>query len=346
MAANHKLLFLLILVVLLWQPNRAQQEQINNQPKATIQNEHLQTASATTPTITNVIGKCINQHHETGTRSGQHQFYYPNHHRYNAALEIQPPHVPSLMLPQSSESRAITVGRHKRHWNNVAKFVKDTPGIRKEIILNHTIVDTADRRPAAASGLIIKPQQTKRHGRHHHTYRQYNSDVLPPVPMGLHEYELAMATTMASAISNGILLMDNHPPQEPVAISAEVYDINVNSGKILHWPVKKEAIMEGDLVLGGLMMVHSREDTMMCGPIMPQGGIQALEAMLYTLDSINRRGLLPNITIGAHILDDCDRDSYGLEMAVDFIKGKPAMKFSWKVVLLTLIHVYRGPDTK
>lgn len=61
---------------------------------------------------------------------------------------------------------------------------------------------------------------------------------------------------------------------------------------------------------------------MMCGPIMPQGGIQALEAMLYTLDRINAdKILLPNITIGAHILDDCDRDSYGLEMAVDFIKG-------------------------
>lgn len=90
----------------------------------------------------------------------------------------------------------------------------------------------------------------------------------------------------------------------------------------IHWPVKKEAIMEGDVILGGLMMVHSREDSMMCGPIMPQGGIQALEAMLYTLDRINEDAvLLPNITIGAHILDDCDRDSYGLEMAVDFIKG-------------------------
>lgn len=90
----------------------------------------------------------------------------------------------------------------------------------------------------------------------------------------------------------------------------------------IHWPVKKEAIMEGDVILGGLMMVHSRSETMMCGPIMPQGGIQALEAMLYTLDKINEDSvLLPNITIGAHILDDCDRDSYGLEMAVDFIKG-------------------------
>lgn len=53
-----------------------------------------------------------------------------------------------------------------------------------------------------------------------------------------------------------------------------------------------------------------------------KGGIQALEAMLYTLDKINEdKVLLPNIIIGAHILDDCDRDSYGLEMAVDFIKG-------------------------
>lgn len=88
------------------------------------------------------------------------------------------------------------------------------------------------------------------------------------------------------------------------------------------WPVQHAAVVEGDVILGGLMMVHSREDTITCGPIMPQGGIQALEAMLYTLDEINKMQLLPNITLGAHILDDCDKDTYGLEMAVDFIKGK------------------------
>lgn len=89
------------------------------------------------------------------------------------------------------------------------------------------------------------------------------------------------------------------------------------------WPVKKEAIVEGDIILGGLMMVHERKDNVTCGPVMPQGGIQALEAMLYTLDRLNRdrKRLLPNITLGAHILDDCDKDTYGLEMAVDFIKG-------------------------
>lgn len=90
-----------------------------------------------------------------------------------------------------------------------------------------------------------------------------------------------------------------------------------------HWPVKKEAVVEGDIILGGLMMVHEREDTITCGPVMPQGGIQALEAMLYTLDRLNQDlRLLPNISLGVHILDDCDKDTYGLEMAVDFIKGK------------------------
>lgn len=89
-----------------------------------------------------------------------------------------------------------------------------------------------------------------------------------------------------------------------------------------HWPIKREAVIEGDVVLGGLMMVHERSDNMTCGPVMPQGGVQALETMLYTLDYINKElRLLPGVSIGAHILDDCDKDTYGLEMAVDFIKG-------------------------
>lgn len=93
------------------------------------------------------------------------------------------------------------------------------------------------------------------------------------------------------------------------------------SASLDQWPVKHSAVVEGDLVLGGLMMVHEREDTVTCGPVMPQGGIQALEAMLYTLDMLNDREIVPGVKIGAHILDDCDKDTYGLEMAVDFIKG-------------------------
>jgi hypothetical protein len=40
------------------------------------------------------------------------------------------------------------------------------------------------------------------------------------------------------------------------------------------WPAKKAADMEGDLILGGLMMIHERQDDITCGPVMPQGGIQ------------------------------------------------------------------------
>lgn len=87
------------------------------------------------------------------------------------------------------------------------------------------------------------------------------------------------------------------------------------------WPMKMEAVVDGDLLLGGLMMVHSREDTQFtCGPIMAQGGIQTVETMLYTLDQINKKWT--KFKIGALILDDCDKDTYGLEMALDFIKGQ------------------------
>lgn len=99
--------------------------------------------------------------------------------------------------------------------------------------------------------------------------------------------------------------------------------IEEHESEQIHWPTKYESVVEGDVILGGLMMVHEREDNATCGPIMPQGGIQALEAMLFTLDRINEMKLLgPDVKIGAHILDDCDKDTYGLEMAVDFIKGE------------------------
>ena len=96
-----------------------------------------------------------------------------------------------------------------------------------------------------------------------------------------------------------------------------------NSGHFnFTWPTKRAAEVDGDVILGGLMMVHERQENITCGPIMTQGGVQALETMLYTIDRINP--LLDNwtgFTLGAHILDDCDKDTYGLEQAVAFIKG-------------------------
>ena len=93
------------------------------------------------------------------------------------------------------------------------------------------------------------------------------------------------------------------------------------------WPLKRSVDLEGDIFLGGLHMVHERNDANTCGPIMPQGGVQAVETMLHAIDYVNnemsmRGEWIKNVTLGVHILDDCDTDTYGLEMAVDFIKGK------------------------
>ena len=91
----------------------------------------------------------------------------------------------------------------------------------------------------------------------------------------------------------------------------------------LTWPVKRTAIISGEIVIGGLHMVHERENQRICGPVMPQGGLQAAEVMLYSVDKINEFGVMPGgLKLGAHILDDCDTDTYGLQQAVDFIKGK------------------------
>ena len=84
------------------------------------------------------------------------------------------------------------------------------------------------------------------------------------------------------------------------------------------WPVKRSVDIEGDIYLGGLHMIHEREDSITCGPIMPQGGVQAMEIMLFTVDYINnvmsKNGQwIQGVKLGAHVLDDCDKDTYGLE---------------------------------
>lgn len=42
----------------------------------------------------------------------------------------------------------------------------------------------------------------------------------------------------------------------------------------ISWPLKRAVDIPGDLSLGGLMMVHERDERWTCGKIMPQGGIQ------------------------------------------------------------------------
>ncbi|XP_048879620.1 metabotropic glutamate receptor 7 isoform X2 [Brienomyrus brachyistius] len=81
--------------------------------------------------------------------------------------------------------------------------------------------------------------------------------------------------------------------------------------------------MEGDLTLGGLFPVHARGlPGMPCGDIKRENGIHRLEAMMYALDQINSDDdLLPNITLGARVLDTCSRDTYALEQSLTFVQA-------------------------
>ena len=85
----------------------------------------------------------------------------------------------------------------------------------------------------------------------------------------------------------------------------------------------KKIRLDGDIILGGLFPMHEKgRGGEMCGAVKEEKGIQRVEAMLYAVDKINRDPrLLPNLTLGVHILDTCSRDTYALEQSMDFIKA-------------------------
>uniref|UniRef100_A0AAY4E302 Metabotropic glutamate receptor 3 n=1 Tax=Denticeps clupeoides TaxID=299321 RepID=A0AAY4E302_9TELE len=86
---------------------------------------------------------------------------------------------------------------------------------------------------------------------------------------------------------------------------------------------KREIIIKGDLVIGGLFPVHEKgEGSKDCGKINEERGIQRLEAMLMALDEINQDDhILPGVTLGARILDTCSKDTYALEQSLEFVRA-------------------------
>ncbi|XP_067349412.1 glutamate receptor, metabotropic 8b isoform X2 [Channa argus] len=81
--------------------------------------------------------------------------------------------------------------------------------------------------------------------------------------------------------------------------------------------------VDGDIILGGLFPVHSRgERGIPCGELKKEKGIHRLEAMLFAIDLINKDPeLLPNVTLGARILDTCSRDTHALEQSLTFVQA-------------------------
>jgi len=59
-----------------------------------------------------------------------------------------------------------------------------------------------------------------------------------------------------------------------------------------------------------------------CVILQLEDGVQPLEALLYTVDKINKNNsTLPGIKIGVLALDTCDSSHYALEQSLDFVKG-------------------------
>uniref|UniRef100_A0A8C5MUV3 Glutamate metabotropic receptor 6 n=1 Tax=Leptobrachium leishanense TaxID=445787 RepID=A0A8C5MUV3_9ANUR len=81
--------------------------------------------------------------------------------------------------------------------------------------------------------------------------------------------------------------------------------------------------IDGDISLGGLFPVHAKGPAgVPCGEVKKEAGVHRMEAMLYALDQINGDPeLLPNLTLGARILDTCSRDTYALEQSLTFVQA-------------------------
>lgn len=88
---------------------------------------------------------------------------------------------------------------------------------------------------------------------------------------------------------------------------------------------RKVIRLHGDIVLGGIFPMHeqiSGNPEYPCGAVKEEKGVQRLEAMLYALDEINNNPeLLPNVTLGALILDSCSSDTYALEQSMEFVRS-------------------------
>nr|XP_045013599.1 metabotropic glutamate receptor 4 isoform X3 [Jaculus jaculus] len=111
----------------------------------------------------------------------------------------------------------------------------------------------------------------------------------------------------------------------PLCLLLNLYGPWVSStmGKPKGHPHMNSIRIDGDITLGGLFPVHGRgSEGKACGELKKEKGIHRLEAMLFALDRINNDpDLLPNITLGARILDTCSRDTHALEQSLTFVQA-------------------------
>ena len=84
--------------------------------------------------------------------------------------------------------------------------------------------------------------------------------------------------------------------------------------------------MRGDVILGGIFPMHEHRGaghhSLPCGAVKEEKGVQRLEAMLHAIDEINADPrLLPNVSLGALVIDSCSSDTYALEQSMEFVRS-------------------------
>ncbi|KAM4879971.1 metabotropic glutamate receptor 6-like, partial [Sylvia borin] len=141
----------------------------------------------------------------------------------------------------------------------------------------------------------------------------------PPTPL------VTLPPTMPPPPTPLVTLLPTMPPPPTPLVTLLVTLLSLcPRGRCPPAPTQPHAIrLEGDLTLGGLFPVHARGPAgVPCGPVKKEKGIHRLEAMLYALDRVNGDPrVLPNLTLGARILDTCSRDTYALEQALSFVRS-------------------------
>ena len=120
--------------------------------------------------------------------------------------------------------------------------------------------------------------------------------------------------------------MFDHHSYLILVILIVVLDISFINGNIS--PSSRSAYRSGDVTLGGLFPVHEYGSPgAPCGAISEFRGIQRLEAMLFAIEQINNDShLLPDIELGALILDTCSNDNYALEQSLKFVHSRLASR--------------------
>ena len=103
----------------------------------------------------------------------------------------------------------------------------------------------------------------------------------------------------------------------------------------------------GDLQLGIVLSLSAFHKDKLCGPVLRRpSALHRLHAIVFALEEINKRDdLLPNVTLGFVVMDDCSRDAAALLRALRFIPRPTCPRGQgFSALKSTLSPLERGSD--